>query len=132
MGRDGLPVDGLARALDGVYLDLAPISLDAGAEYAEAARALLRLFTGSAVAPETARASLGADPLGHEARTGEALDPADAVELAREAAMRLAGRARPDRGRAALPRGRMGSAAEELGLSLATGVAYLRALTEGA
>lgn len=62
VGRGGLPVEGLARALDGVYLDLAPITLDAGAQYAEASRALLRLFTERAVAPEAARASLGADP----------------------------------------------------------------------
>ncbi|MFF4431035.1 methylmalonyl-CoA mutase family protein [Streptomyces sp. NPDC001513] len=129
VGRGGLPVEGLARALEGVYLDLAPVSLDAGAQYAEAARELLRLFTESAVAPEAARASLGADPLGHEARTGEALDPAAAVELAREAAAGWPGvRALTVD---ALPYHEAGgSAAEELGLSLATGVAYLRALTE--
>ncbi|MFD4735771.1 methylmalonyl-CoA mutase family protein [Streptomyces virginiae] len=129
VGRHGLPIEGLARALDGVYLDLAPITLDAGAQYAEAARALLRLFTESAVAPEAARASLGADPLGHEARTGEAVDAADAVELAVEAAAGWPGvRALTVD---ALPYHEAGgSAAEELGLSLATGVAYLRALTE--
>ncbi|MFD4935748.1 methylmalonyl-CoA mutase family protein [Streptomyces virginiae] len=129
VGRHGLPIEGLARALDGVYLDLAPITLDAGAQYTEAARALLRLFTESAVAPEAARASLGADPLGHEARTGEAVDAADAVELAVEAAAGWPGvRALTVD---ALPYHEAGgSAAEELGLSLATGVAYLRALTE--
>uniref|UniRef100_A0AAU2JUZ0 methylmalonyl-CoA mutase n=1 Tax=Streptomyces sp. NBC_00049 TaxID=2903617 RepID=A0AAU2JUZ0_9ACTN len=130
VGRDALPVDGLARALDGVYLDLAPVSLDAGAEYAGAARALLDLYAERGVAPEAARASLGADPLGHEARTGEALDLAGAVELARESAAGWPGvRALTVD---ALPYHEAGgSAAEELGLSLATGVAYLRALTEG-
>ncbi|KPI19781.1 Methylmalonyl-CoA mutase [Actinobacteria bacterium OV450] len=128
-GPGGLPVDALPRALDGVYLDLAPVSLDAGAAYADAARALLRLYAERGVAPEAARASLGADPLGHEARTGEVLDLADAVGLAREAAAHWPGV------RAlcvdALPYHEAGgSAAEELGLSLATGVAYLRALTE--
>ncbi|MFD7836955.1 methylmalonyl-CoA mutase family protein [Streptomyces sp. NPDC059761] len=127
----GLPVDALPRALDGVYLDLAPVSLDAGAEYADAGRALLRLYAERQVAPEAARANLGADPLGHEARTGEVLDLADAVGLAQEAAAHGPGV------RAllvdALPYHEAGgSAAEELGLSLATGVAYLRALTEGA
>ncbi|MGW6687080.1 methylmalonyl-CoA mutase family protein [Streptomyces sp. NPDC054961] len=129
VGDAGLPADGLARALDGVYLDLAPVSLDPGAQYAEAARALLALYAERGVSPEAARASLGADPLGHEARTGEALDLAGAAALARETA-------------AAWPHVRAltvdalpyheagGSAAEELGLSLATGVAYLRALTE--
>ncbi|KMO96498.1 methylmalonyl-CoA mutase family protein [Streptomyces roseus] len=128
-GCGGLPVDALPRALDGVYLDLAPVSLDAGAEYADAARALLRLYADRQVAPEAARASLGADPLGHEARTGEAVDLADAVGLAREAAAHWPGvRALTVD---ALPYHEAGgSAAEELGLSLATGVAYLRALTE--
>ncbi|KJY45399.1 methylmalonyl-CoA mutase [Streptomyces sp. NRRL S-444] len=128
-GPGGLPVDALPRVLDGVYLDLAPVSLDAGAEYAEAARALLRLYAERGVTPEAARASLGADPLGHEARTGEVLDPAGAVGLAREAAAHWPGvRALTVD---ALPYHEAGgSAAEELGLSLATGVAYLRALTE--
>lgn len=129
VGDAGLPADGLGRALDGVYLDLAPVSLDPGAQFAEAARALLALYTERGVSPEAARASLGADPLGHEARSGEALDLAGAAALARETA-------------AAWPHVRAltvdalpyheagGSAAEELGLSLATGVAYLRALTE--
>ncbi|MET9463607.1 methylmalonyl-CoA mutase family protein [Streptomyces sp. NPDC006544] len=128
VGDAGLPADGLSRALDGVYLDLAPVSLDPGAQYAEAARALLALYTERGVSPQDARACLGADPLGHEARTGEALDLAGAAALARETA-------------AAWPHVRAlavdalpyheagGSAAEELGLSLATGVAYLRALT---
>lgn len=128
-GPGGLPLDALPRALDGVYLDLAPVSLDAGAAYADAAHALLRLYAERQVAPDAARASLGADPLGHEARTGEVLDLADAVGLAREAAAHWPGV------RAlvvdALPYHEAGgSAAEELGLSLATGVAYLRALTE--
>ncbi|MFJ3913058.1 heterodimeric methylmalonyl-CoA mutase small subunit [Streptomyces sp. 2132.2] len=125
----GLPVDALPRALDGVYLDLAPVSLDAGAEYADAARALLRLYAERQVAPAAARASFGADPLGHEARTGEVLELAGAVGLAREAAAHWPGiRALTVD---ALPYHEAGgSAAEELGLSLATGVAYLRALTE--
>ncbi|MEU9105223.1 methylmalonyl-CoA mutase family protein [Streptomyces xanthophaeus] len=129
LGRDGIPFDGLARALEGVYLDLAPVSLDAGAEYAEAARALLALYAEREVAPEAARGCLGADPLGHEARTGEQLGLDDAVELARTAAAGYPG----IRALAvdALPYHEAGgSAAEELGLSLATGVAYLRALTE--
>ncbi|MFJ6796872.1 methylmalonyl-CoA mutase family protein [Streptomyces sp. NPDC091268] len=130
VGRGGLPVEALPRALDGVYLDLAPVCLDPGAEYADAARALLRLYAERGVGPEAARASLGADPLGHEARTGEALDTADAVALAAEAASAWPGvRALTVD---ALPYHEAGgSAGEELGLSLATGVAYLRALTDG-
>ncbi|MET9320559.1 methylmalonyl-CoA mutase family protein [Streptomyces sp. NPDC003038] len=128
LGRGGIPVEGLARALDGVYLDLAPVSLDAGAQYADAGRALLRLYAERGVAPEAARACLGADPLGHEARTGEALDLDEAAALARESADGWPGvRALAVDALAYHEAG--GSAAEELGLSLATGVAYLRALT---
>ncbi|MGW1773263.1 methylmalonyl-CoA mutase family protein [Streptomyces sp. NPDC002104] len=128
VGDAGLPADGLGRALEGVYLDLAPVSLDPGAQYAEAGRALLALYAERAVAPEAAHASLGADPLGHEARTGEALDLAEAAALAVETAAWPHVRALTVD---ALPYHEAGgSAAEELGLSLATGVAYLRALTE--
>ncbi|MER7762829.1 methylmalonyl-CoA mutase family protein [Streptomyces sp. NPDC097619] len=128
VGRGGVPVAGMARALEGVYLDLAPLVLDAGADTAAAAAELLRLYREAGVSPAAARAVLGADPLGHEARTGEALDPADAVALARECAAHWPG----VRALAvdALPYHEAGgSAAEELGLSLATGVAYLRELT---
>ncbi|MET9851932.1 methylmalonyl-CoA mutase family protein [Streptomyces sp. NPDC006450] len=128
VGDAGLPVEGLGRALEGVYLDLAPVSLDPGARYAEAARALLALYAERAVAPEAAHASLGADPLGHEARTGEALDLAEAAALAAETAAWPHVRALTVD---ALPYHEAGgSAAEELGLSLSTGVAYLRALTD--
>ncbi|MCX4783420.1 methylmalonyl-CoA mutase family protein [Streptomyces sp. NBC_01264] len=128
VGDAGLPVEGLGRALEGVYLDLAPVSLDPGAQYAEAARALLALYAERQVAPEAAHASLGADPLGHEARTGEALDLAEAAALATETAAWPHVRALTVD---ALPYHEAGgSAAEELGLSLATGVAYLRALTD--
>ncbi|MDX2395152.1 methylmalonyl-CoA mutase subunit beta [Streptomyces sp. DK15] len=129
VGPGGLPAEDLGRALDGVYLDLAPIALDAGAEYPAAARALFALYEERGVAPQDARASLGIDPLGHEARTGEALDLPAAATLARGTAASWPGvRALTVD---ALPFHEAGgSAAEELGLSLSTGVAYLRALTE--
>ncbi len=83
VGAHGVPVSGLARALDGVFLDLAPVALDVGAEFGPAARELLRLYEAAGVPKESARGTLGADWLGHEARSGEELDPAEAVELAR-------------------------------------------------
>ncbi|MFJ9428484.1 methylmalonyl-CoA mutase family protein [Streptomyces sp. NPDC101490] len=130
VGATGIPVAALADVLDGVYLDLAPVVLDAGEETAAAADALLRLYEERGVAPGTARGNLGADPLGHEARTGRpAHDPDSAAALARRCADGYPGL------RAltvdALPYHEAGgSAAQELGCSLATGVAYLRALTE--
>ncbi|WEO94710.1 methylmalonyl-CoA mutase family protein [Streptomyces sp. FXJ1.172] len=128
LGEGGLPVAGLPRALDGVYLDLAPVVLDAGRDTEAAAGALLRLYAERGVAAEAVRGNLGGDPLGYEARTGTALDTAPYAALAARCAETYPGL------RAltvdALPYHEAGgSAAQELGASLATGVAYLRELT---
>ncbi|MET9081747.1 methylmalonyl-CoA mutase family protein [Streptomyces sp. NPDC004237] len=129
LGEGGIPVDGLGRALEGVYLDLAPVVLDAGRDTEAAAAELFRVYEAKGVAPEAVRGNLGADPLGHEARTGTALTFAPVAELAKRCAAEFPGL------RAltvdALPYHEAGgSAAQELGASLATGVAYLRELTE--
>ncbi|GGS39065.1 methylmalonyl-CoA mutase family protein [Streptomyces violaceus] len=129
VGEDGIPVPALGAVLDGVYLDLAPVVLDAGRETEPAARELLRLYEERGVARDVARGNLGADPLGHEARTGQGYDIAPVTDLARRCAEEYPGL------RAltvdALPYHEAGgSAAQELGCSLATAVAYLRALTE--
>ncbi|MFF3580958.1 methylmalonyl-CoA mutase family protein [Streptomyces mirabilis] len=129
-GAGGIAVSSLGRVLDGVYLDLAPVVLDAGREVDPAARELLRLYQERGVAKEAARGNLGADPLGHEARTGDGgFDFAPVAALAGLCAEEYPGL------RAltvdALPYHEAGgSAAQELGSSLATGVAYLRELTE--
>ncbi|WP_369392495.1 methylmalonyl-CoA mutase family protein [Streptomyces sp. CG1] len=129
LGEGGFPVDGLGRALEGVYLDLAPVVLDAGRDTERAAEALLRLYAEKGVDATAVRGNLGGDPLGYEARTGTALDFAPYAALAARCAERYPGL------RAltvdALPYHEAGgSAAQELGASLATGVAYLRELTE--
>ncbi|MFD5635263.1 methylmalonyl-CoA mutase family protein [Streptomyces sp. NPDC127077] len=129
VGEGGVPVSSLEAVLDGVYLDLAPVVLDAGRDVEAAAQELLRLYAARGVAPGAARGNLGADPLGHEARTGTAMDFAPVVPLALRCADAYPGL------RAltvdALPYHEAGgSAAQELGASLATGVAYLRELTE--
>ncbi|MFE5921305.1 methylmalonyl-CoA mutase family protein [Streptomyces sp. NPDC056468] len=129
LGEGGIPVSSLGRALEGVYLDLAPVVLDAGADVEPAARELLRQYEERGVAKEAARGNLGADPLGHEARTGTSAEFAPAASLARLCAEEYPGL----RALAvdALPYHEAGgSAAQELGSSLATGVAYLRELTE--
>ncbi|MFE6365680.1 methylmalonyl-CoA mutase family protein [Streptomyces sp. NPDC057806] len=128
VGPDGIPVSGLERTLDGVHLDVAPVVLDAGDDTASAAAELFRLYEKRAVPRAAARGNLGADPLGHEARTGRALDPAPTIRLAQECAETSPGvRAYTVD---ALPYHEAGgSAAQELGCSLATGVAYLRDLT---
>ncbi|MBK3633742.1 methylmalonyl-CoA mutase small subunit [Streptomyces sp. MBT97] len=129
LGDGGMPVASLGTVLDGVHLDLAPVVLDAGHEVDSAARELLRLYAERGVAPEAARGNLGADPLGHAARTGLSGDLAPVAELARLCAEEYPGL------RAltvdALPYHEAGgSAAQELGCSMATAVAYLRELTE--
>ncbi len=126
VGERGIPVASLGATLDGVYLDLAPVALDAGSEVEPAAAELLRLYAERGVAPEAARGTLGADPLGYAARTGDEGFPfAPVAALARRCAEGYPGL------RAltvdALPYHEAGgSAAQELGASLATGVAYLR------
>ncbi|MDT0346384.1 methylmalonyl-CoA mutase family protein [Streptomyces litchfieldiae] len=131
-GAGGVPVAGLARALEGVLLDLAPVVLDAGAETDAAAGELLRLYGERGVAPDKAVGFLGADPLGLAARTGAVAGVAERLSAAAE----LAARCRREWPKVtaltvdALPYHEAGgSAAQELGSSLATGVAYLRALT---
>ncbi|MEU9294524.1 methylmalonyl-CoA mutase family protein [Streptomyces sp. NPDC048266] len=129
VGGTGIPVASLGSVLDGVYLDLAPVVLDAGDATEAAAERLFRLYEERGVAADAARGNLGADPLGHEARTGRpAYDLASVAGLARRCADRYPGvRALTVD---ALPYHEAGgSAAQELGCSLATGVAYLRGLT---
>lgn len=127
-GSAGIPVTALDGALDGVLLDLAPVVLEAGDAFEPAARELLRIHEERGVAADAARGNLGADPLGHEARSGRPYDSGAVTELARLCA------ARHPALRAltvdALPYHEAGaSAAQELGCSLATGLAYLRELT---
>ncbi|MEZ0076000.1 methylmalonyl-CoA mutase family protein [Planotetraspora sp. GP83] len=117
----------LPDVLEGVYLDLAPVVLDAGSRTAEAAETFLGLVSGVTVPG----GNLGADPIGLAARASvPAGDMGGAVSLARRCAEEHPGL------RAitvdALPyHDAGGSDAEELGCSIATGVAYLRALTDG-
>ncbi|MEU0086001.1 methylmalonyl-CoA mutase family protein [Streptomyces sp. NPDC006274] len=132
VGEAGVPVADLGTALDGVHLDLAPVVLDAGGAFDAAARELLGLYEKRGVAPEAALGRLGADPLGHAARTGRHADIEDGTATAAELAA-LCHRSYPNL-RAisvdALPYHEAGaSAAQELGCSLATGVLWLRELT---
>ncbi|MGW6915089.1 methylmalonyl-CoA mutase small subunit [Kitasatospora sp. NPDC054939] len=132
VGPGGLAPESLGDALRGVYLDLAAVVLDAGGGFTAAAEEFLRICAEREVPATAVSGNLGADPLGLQARTGRAADTdgllAEAVALAERC-----GRTHPGL-RAltvdALPYHDAGaSPAQELGCSLATGVAYLRALT---
>jgi methylmalonyl-CoA mutase len=129
VGASGVPVAALPDALAGVLLDLAPVTLDAGAEYAAAATALLDLHRDRDIPADQVGGCLGVDPIGVAARTGGRPDlPAAAALVAA-----TAGEYPALRGIVvdALPyHSAGGSDADELGCALAVGVAYLRALTD--
>ncbi|MFC4004152.1 methylmalonyl-CoA mutase family protein [Prauserella oleivorans] len=129
LGADALPLEGLADALNEVYLDLAPVVLDAGEDYEAAAEALLAVHSERGVPAGEVGGNIGADPIGLHAQTGRAHEVGPAAALA----ARIAGQYPRLRTIAvdALPYHEAGgSDAQELGASIATGVAYLRALTE--
>ena len=128
LGEAGAPVADLPRLLDGVYLDLAPVVLDAGSETAEAATALLALAAERGVAPAELRGSLGADPIGVRARTGATADlnvlgqlAAGAVDSPELTVGTVDATVYHDAG---------ASEAVEIAAAAAVGVAYLRALTD--
>ncbi|MEW1724995.1 methylmalonyl-CoA mutase family protein [Streptomyces sp. NPDC093109] len=130
LGGSGVPAEALPAVLDGVYLDLAPVALDAGEEFGPAAGALLRLHDERGVDRDAVRGTLGADPVGTLARTGR--EAADATATATGLAARCAREYPGLRAIAvdALPYHEAGASdAQELGCSLATGVGWLRDLT---
>jgi methylmalonyl-CoA mutase len=129
VGDAGLPISALPDVLDEVYVDLAPVVLDAGPAFREAADVLLEVHSDKAVPASEVSGNIGADPLGLRARTGATQDLDGAVELA----VRISGEFPKLRTIVAdaLPYHQAGgSDSQELGLSIATGLAYLRALTD--
>ncbi|WP_395306688.1 methylmalonyl-CoA mutase small subunit [Mycobacterium sp. AMU20-3851] len=125
-----IPAAELDRLLDGVYLDLVPVILDAGADYVAAADAVLPLIA-DFDADRRSRLSLdlGADPL-TAALSGRAAPSIDEVTAV---ATRTAGQAGV---RAVTVDGpalhNLGASASwELAAAIAAGVSYLRRLTAG-
>jgi methylmalonyl-CoA mutase len=129
LGQGGLAVADLATALDGVYLDLAPIAVDAGADTDQAIVALLTLCEQRGLDPAQLRGTLGADPIGRRARTGAHVEPPQLLSTLSEQSKALPGMhlATVD---ATIYHRAGGSDAQELGIATAVGVAYLRALTD--
>ncbi|MGY1824760.1 methylmalonyl-CoA mutase family protein [Blastococcus sp. SYSU DS0541] len=130
LGEGAIPVDALGEVLADVYLDLAPVTVQGGFP---AAAAFLDLVEGRS--DLASGGSLGLDPLGVEAASGERQDLTGLADVARRAAAHGAGR--PGSAlRAVVVDGTVfhdagASVVEELGCSLAAGLAYLRALTDG-
>ncbi|HUP73753.1 MAG TPA: methylmalonyl-CoA mutase family protein [Acidimicrobiales bacterium] len=124
VGGNGISVDDLDRALDGVYLDLAPIVLDIGGDAMRAVDALRSLWSARGVPASAALGNFGLDPMSGQV----SMD--DAVGVARRCARTYTSvRALVVDGSAVNARG--GSDVDELGCLLALGVNYLRALTSG-
>lgn len=131
VGDGGVAPGELDRALDGVFLDLVPLTLDAGSDYLAAADALLPLLTGIDD-DQRSRLSvdLGADPLTAPLSGKSAPSIADVVATAAKVAGYDGGvRAITVDGPAFHNRG--ASASWELAASIAAAVAYLRLLGEG-
>lgn len=116
----------VAELLKGVYLDLAPVRLNAGTGTKEAAAALYALVDEQGKTP--ARIELGASPLTSAVDGSASVDIDTAVELAKEAAARENTRAILVDGVSFSNQG--GSSAQQLGFTIAAGVEYLRRLTD--
>lgn len=130
VGAGGVPVAELPAVLDEVYLDLAPVVLDGGSSALEAGEAFLALAADREVPADTLLGTLGLDPIGLRARAGTGPDVSSVVPLAARVAAEypLVKAVVVD---ATPVQEAGGSEAQELGFALASGVAYLRALTDG-
>jgi methylmalonyl-CoA mutase len=128
VGEGATAVADLPAALAGVHLDMAPVVLDAGPAAQEAAEAFLALAGERGVAADLL-GTLGLDPLGLRARTGDGPDVDAVVPLARRVAAEFP-RVRPVVVDAMPVHGAGASDAQELGWSLAAAVAYLRVLVD--
>jgi methylmalonyl-CoA mutase len=125
LGEGAVPVASLGNVLADVYLDLAPVTVQGGPAAAEA---FLELVEGrDDLAPG---GSLGLDPLGVQATSGQEQDLTGLAALARRAQAHPGLRTVVVDGTVFADAG--ASAVEELGCALAAGVAYLRVLTGSA
>ncbi len=126
VGNGAIAPASLATALERVFVDLAPVVLDAPDSALEAAQAVDAVFADKAVTPAPGT-NYGADPISAAVRGLAEADVAVAVAVARLAAKRgvrgivVDATAVHDAG---------ASDVQELAYSLATGVAYLRALVD--
>lgn len=121
----------VAAALDGVLLDMAPVALDAGARWPEAADALTAAFDAAALSPAEGAGSFGADPLGLAATTGAGTDIDAQLDAIASWITRLSSD-RPELRVITIDGSRFHDAgasdAQQLGTVVALGIEYLRAL----
>ncbi|BBA87884.1 methylmalonyl-CoA mutase small subunit [Mycobacterium pseudoshottsii] len=129
VGDHGVAPDQLEGLLAGVYLNLAPVIVDAGAQYRAASEAMLRLAAGLDTDQRaTMSIDLGADPL-TATLSGRPAPSIDDV-------LAIAGRVAGDRGVRTITvdgpafHNLGATAAWELAATIGAAVAYLRLLTE--
>ncbi|AHH18889.1 methylmalonyl-CoA mutase small subunit [Nocardia nova SH22a] len=128
-GADGVPVDAVADALRGLLFELAPLTVQAGADTAAAAERVLSVLDGYQAADRTGiQVFLGASPLTSAFASLPDIGTEDAVALARTAADRS------ETVRAITVSGTVfheagASDAQEIGAAVAAGLEYLRLLT---
>lgn len=129
VGESGVAPERLAALLDGVYLSMAPVILDAGTHYTAAADVMFALV---AAVDDEQRAlvsvDLGADPFTAVLSDRNAPSVEDVVAVAQRAVEYRGLRAVTVDGPAFHNLG--ATAAWELGATIAAAVAYLRTLTE--
>jgi methylmalonyl-CoA mutase len=126
VGEGAVPVDALARILEPVFVDLAPVVLDAPEAPLDAARALDAVIDDKAVEPAPGT-NYGADPIGASVRGVGETDLGVTTEVVQLA------RARGARGivvDATAVHDAGASEVQELAYSLAAGAAYLRLLVD--
>lgn len=129
VGENGVAPADLDRLLEGVYLELAPVILEAGPQFGAAAEAVLTLISGADDAQRaTMSIDLGADPLTAPLSGLSAPALEDAVRVAGNAAGTAGVRAITVDGPAFHNRG--ANAAWELAGTLAAAVEYVRALAD--
>jgi methylmalonyl-CoA mutase len=126
VGEGAIPVDALPQVLERVFVDLAPVILDAPDDALAAAQALDAVLEDKAVSPAPGT-NYGADPIGAAVRGHGETDLSMAVAAAQLAGKRAARGIVVD---ATAVHDLGASDVQELAYSVAAGVAYLRKLVD--
>ncbi|WP_376967915.1 methylmalonyl-CoA mutase family protein (plasmid) [Azospirillum sp. A26] len=136
LDRPGIAIDrldDLDRALADVYPEMVPLSLDAGADAVAAAVLLTALWRRRSVSPDKARGAFNADPIGTLAATGALPGSLEAALAGTAALAAWTAGSFPQVtavGVDSSPWHDAGATeSQDLAAAMATGVAYLRALT---
>ena len=136
-GRTGTVVKSrsdLEALLDGVFLDLAPVTLDPGGPSLPPAAYLMDLLTRKNIAPESFTGNFGADPLSTLAAVGKVIVPMDTLlgrmtDLAAHTAKTYPN-AKALNIATTVYHNAGCSEAQELAIAMATAVEYLRHITK--